>query len=228
MRKIFVKEIWIFLFLLTLPILRFGVWDYGNSEYMFFVYLVMIITYYHGKYGNRKIYYIFSVIGIFTKEVCLYVNIFLVIDAVIQNNEEIKEILKPSSLKNKFFYILQHNRFELLLALILFVWRFIITNLYQLNMIEFGMISKDVLLFHFQQPKILFSYFLIFGSLWIVIFKENALKINILIFFVIVFTIFFGFLWEIDKLGCLFIIIIAESKSLKEDLNLEDLKEITE
>ena len=56
--------------------------------------------------------------------------------------------------------------------------------------------------------------------------NENALKINILIFFVIVFTIFFGFLWEIDKLGCLFIIIIAESKSLKEDLNLEDLKDL--
>jgi hypothetical protein len=209
-------SLWIFAILLTLPLLRYGVNDYGGRNFGI-TGLVMVWIYYFKRKGMRKSYILVSFIGFFTKEFCLYVNVFFVFETFLSGIEfnNIKDVFKD--IKPRIIKTLKANTFEIVLCIAYFIYRSIFTNIiggynpFDYGMFNFNQTGENIgIIYFFTHPKTMVIVLLIYGMLWLVLLKYPDLKVYILIIFVTIFSSLFGLIWEIDKIGSIFMIIAFE------------------
>jgi len=228
-KKLKMNSLWIFAILLTVPLMRYGVNDYGG-RFIGIIGLVMVWTYYLKRKDMKKLYIIVSIIGFFTKEFCLYVNMFFIIETFMQGIDfkNFMDFLKD--LKPRIIRTIKTNLFEIILCIAYFIYRTIFTsvigdyNPFDYGMFNFDKTGEDIgIIYFFTHPKVWFVCIMIFGMIWLILIKYPDLKIYVLLLFVIIFSSLFGLIWEIDKIGNIFIIITLELLTPKIWLNNREL-----
>jgi hypothetical protein len=214
-KKLKMDSLWIFSILLTLPLMRYGVLDYGGRD-VGILGLAMVWIYFFKRQDKKKSYILVSIIGFFTREYCLYVNIFFVIESFLDgigfNN--IKDVFKD--LKPRIMRTLKTNTFEIGLCIAYIIYRTILTSVIGgINQFDYGMFNlysegEHALTYFLTHPKLWVVMIFIYGMLWLVLIKYPDLKVYTLITFVVLFSSLFGLIWEIDKIGNIFMIIAFE------------------
>lgn len=207
--------IYSFLPLVILPIFRFGVWGYGQGGTDSLVFLIMIWTYYFWKIDKRNLYYLFSIIGLFTREFCLYVNLFIIIFTFFQESSP-KQIFQSINIQNIRKTINNHY-FEIILILCYIPLRFIILYNVNVEYTYFNLLYYNAFIQFISNIGTYFDVILIYSFIWIILLLENKNKYYILILIVIILTLYVGYITEINKLGCLCIIFCLDFDFFQEN-----------
>src|SRR6056297_3020034 len=153
-KKLDVKRIYIYLSLLTLPTLIYCFLDYGFNSTYCFVYLIIIWMYYFYRIENYKMYYIFTIIGIFTREFCLYVNLFFLIESFFENcSYNLKEIW---SKRKNISKVLNERKFEILAISGYLIYRLFFTLTAETNPLTYGSFRGEGLVSALMDIKNLF------------------------------------------------------------------------
>lgn len=199
-----VKKEYILLSLLGLPVFVYGAWGFGVWATDSLAYLVMVWMYYFYRTRKMSMYYVFSVIGFLTREFCLYVNIFFVIEFfVVQYNEKKWNIKTYDVMKMGFEYVLIGGYF---------VFRYLMVSTHS---DYFPMFKSGTLIDDFTNVKHLMKLPLIFGFLSIPIAKERKKEHILILLVVVFFTFFAGVIFELNKVGCLCVVFALDCNVLK-------------
>ncbi len=213
--KLQMKKGPLYVTILTMAILRYGYWDYFMRPQDGITYIIMLLMYYSYKTGNKKVYYLLTVVGVLQREFCLFVNLFVVLDQW----KGIKYSAKNIFTKEFFSKIWP----ELMAMGVYIIYRFLFLKISGFS--ETGL-SPSVLQYsdpigYLTNPKEIFHVLLFLGWLWYFLLKSKDLRLYLLVIAIFVFSVIFAFPYEINKVGSVFFIVhfeIADFK--KKDKNL--------
>ena len=171
-RKLNVETIHIYLPLIILPVMRYGVWDYCTGASDSLVYLIMVWTYYTYRTKNMKAYYILSIIGALTREFCLYVNLFFMIEFLF-DNESIKSLFQK---RKEWLNMIKEFFRKFWIEMVIFVGYLIMRTLIAAFVAHRPIYMGSFFIMHlsdFTNPKMLIRIAMIYSHLTYYIIKHN-------------------------------------------------------
>ncbi len=212
--KLKMKKGPLYVTILTMAILRYGYWDYFMRAQDGITYIIMLLMYYSYKTGNKKAYYLLTVVGVLQREFCLFINLFVVLDQWKAEKYSARKIFTKDFLKKIW---------PELLAMVGYVtYRTLYLKISGFSMGLSPAVWQDPLGFEYlTNPKEIFHVVLMLGWLWYFLLKSKDLRLYLLIAAIFVFSFIFAFPYEINKIGCVFFVVhfeILDFKKKEKDL----------
>jgi len=206
--KLDMKKSPLYVTILTMSVLRYGYWDYFTRPQDGITFIIMLLMYYSYKTGNKKAYYVLTVLGVLQREFCLFVNLFVVLDQWKAEKYSFKRIVTKDFLKKIWPEILAMLGYVTYRTLFLWLSGFpmgLSPSIWQMTD------PGDYLL----NPKEWFHLLLMLGWLWYFLIKSKDWRLYILVIAIFAFSTFFAFPFEINKIGSVFFIIHMEIPEFK-------------
>ncbi len=206
--KLDMRKTPLYITILTMAGLRYGYWDYFTHPNEGITFIICLGIYYYYKTGNKKMYYVLTVMGALQREFCLFINLWVILDRWKQENYKIRPIFTSKFIKENLFELI------VMVAYVAFRTTWLLT--FWGDYPGAAVWRAEDPLAYLLNPKEWFHVPLMFGYLWYYWAKSKDWRLYILVAFIFATSALFAFPFEVNHVVSVFFLIHYEIPEFKK------------